>query len=170
MKYGIVIYPAKEVQDRVNALRKRYDSHYNLIPPHITIKEAFDLEAGIEEVVNHLTAVTQDFPPFNLRINRIKSFSPTSPVLYLGIEENPEINKLYEQVNSGALKYQALYNFIPHITIAQDLTSQEISDIYSRLSLQQFDLSFLVDRIHLCYQMDNGSWSHYQTFLLNGSY
>lgn len=38
MYYGIVAFPQKHVQDKVNALRKRYDPHYSLIPPHITLK------------------------------------------------------------------------------------------------------------------------------------
>src|SRR5699024_5327838 len=41
MKYGVAIFPSKEIQDEVNAYRKRYDPKYSQIPPHITIKAAF---------------------------------------------------------------------------------------------------------------------------------
>ena len=52
MYFGIATFPAKEVQDFANSYRKRYDPHYTLIPPHITLKERFELE---QEKVNQLT-------------------------------------------------------------------------------------------------------------------
>ncbi|EPR29472.1 2'-5' RNA ligase [Geobacillus sp. WSUCF1] len=44
MKYGIVIFPPKRIQDFANSYRKRYDSHYALIPPHITLKYPFEAD------------------------------------------------------------------------------------------------------------------------------
>lgn len=41
MKLGIVLYPSKAYQDYINNYRKRYDSHYGVIAPHITLKDAF---------------------------------------------------------------------------------------------------------------------------------
>ncbi len=38
MKYGIVAFPSKQLQDFANSYRKRYDSHYTKITPHITLK------------------------------------------------------------------------------------------------------------------------------------
>ncbi len=39
MKFGVVIFPSKKLQDLANSYRKRYDSHYALIPPHLNVKE-----------------------------------------------------------------------------------------------------------------------------------
>jgi len=168
LKYGIVIFPESEVQDRVNALRKRYDSHYNLIAPHVTVKEAFELD-DVESAVNHIEEVTKKIPPFTLKVNKIKTFLPTSPVVYLAFEENPVIKQLHEKINSGPLYHEATFKFIPHITIAQDLSSQELSDIYGRLKLKDFEMSFPVDRIHLLYQLENETWTNHQTFMLRGT-
>lgn len=41
MKVGVAIFPSKKLQDIANSYRKRYDSQYALIPPHITLKAAF---------------------------------------------------------------------------------------------------------------------------------
>lgn len=167
MKYGIVIFPSRRVQDSANNLRKRYDSHYSLIPPHITIKSAFEVD-DLEEMIEHIESVTKELPPFSLKINRIRSFHPTTPVLYFAFEDNEEIFELYEQINSDFLKHEEKYKFTPHITIAQDIAPQEIHDIYSALSLKDYNMEFDVDRIHLLYQMENGAWTTYQTFLLRG--
>lgn len=47
MKFGVVIFPSKKLQDLANSYRKRYDPHYALITPHLTLKNAF--EASEEE-------------------------------------------------------------------------------------------------------------------------
>ena len=44
MKYGIVAFPSKKLQDLANAYRKRYDPHYALITPHMTIKDVFEAD------------------------------------------------------------------------------------------------------------------------------
>lgn len=44
MNYGIVLFPSKSFQDLANGYRRRYDSHYANIAPHITVKERFSLE------------------------------------------------------------------------------------------------------------------------------
>ena len=60
MKYGIAIFPQKKVQDVANSFRKRYDPRYTLIQPHITLKEAFELEEEkLPEVVEHLERVAE---------------------------------------------------------------------------------------------------------------
>ena len=38
MKFGVVIFPSKKLQDLANSYRKRYDPHYSLITPHLTLK------------------------------------------------------------------------------------------------------------------------------------
>lgn len=167
MKYGIAIFPTKEVLDRTNALRKRYDSHYTQIPPHVTLIEPFETDR-LDKVVDHIEGVSQNIPPFNLKVSKIRSFLPTNPVIYFGFDENETIFKLNQALNTGVLEHEPTYKFIPHLTFAQDLPEQELHDIYGRLKLKDFDMSFPVDRIHLVYQIENGSWIVHQTFLLNG--
>lgn len=42
MKYGVAIFPSKKLQDLANSYRKRYDTKYAFIPPHITLKQTFE--------------------------------------------------------------------------------------------------------------------------------
>lgn len=167
MKYGIVIFPPRDVQDRVNNLRTRYDSHYTLIDPHITIKEAFEAD-NVEDIVRYVEDITKSFPPFSLRINNIKTFYPITPVLYFSFEDNPAIYSLHMELNSNTLFHETKHNFTPHITFAQDQPPQEIHDIYGRLSLKGYDIEFNVDKIHLLQQTDNVIWNNFKTFSLRG--
>ncbi|WP_339062047.1 2'-5' RNA ligase family protein [Tepidibacillus marianensis] len=168
MKYGILIYPSREIQDRANALRKRYDSHYSLIPPHVTIVDPFEWEYD-KELIDRIERVVQTTPPFSLKLNKVGTFLPISPVVYFGFEKNDSIHELHENLTESILDHGPKFKFTPHLTIAQDLPEQELHDILGRLKMKENDLEVLVDRVHLCYQLENGSWTVYQTFLLKGN-
>ncbi|SFT04501.1 2'-5' RNA ligase family protein [Marininema halotolerans] len=169
MKYGIAIFPEKKIQDIANSYRKRYDPHYALIPPHITLKEPFEFdESRLQDATQHLELVSRETAPFETLLHKVSTFHPTTNVLYLAVQENESILTLHEQVNSGELFHERSYQFIPHITIGQKLPADEIHDIYGRLRMVNVKLTIRVDRFHLLYQLENGSWTIYQTFLLRG--
>lgn len=167
MKFGIAIFPQKEVQDIANSLRKRYDSHYSLIAPHITLKESFDLEEEqIETAVEHLQQVAETTAPFTIHFNKISNFYPTSNVIYFVIENTEAITALHKRINTGPLEHKGKFSFVPHLTIGQDLPNDELHDVYSRLRMHKIDLDSIVDRFHLLYQLKNKTWTVYQSFLL----
>lgn len=47
MILGLALIPSKDFQNEVNAYRKRYDKHYTMIQPHITIKSNFEIDEKI---------------------------------------------------------------------------------------------------------------------------
>lgn len=167
MKYGIAIFPSKKLQDLANSYRKRYDSHYALIPPHLTLKEPFEVdEDQIGIVTEELDRIAEEISPFLLRVLRVSSFNPANNTIYLKVEPNEELEKLHELLYSGSLKTEQHYSFIPHITIGQDLSDDEHSDVLGRLRMENIQHEETADRFQLLYQLDNGSWTVYETFLL----
>ena len=55
MNYGIVAFPSKELQDFANAYRKRYDSHYAQLPPHITLRSTTEsTETTLQELADQV--------------------------------------------------------------------------------------------------------------------
>src|SRR5699024_12300822 len=86
MKYGIVIFPSKPVQDEINAYRKRYDAHYALIPPHLTLKEAFEVDdEKIHELITELKRLANETEHFNISINKVRTFTNVTNTIYLKI-------------------------------------------------------------------------------------
>lgn len=168
MYFGIATFPAKEVQDFANSYRKRYDPHYTLIPPHITLKARFELE---QEKVNQLTQelerIAKNFHAFTIDLTKVKHFHPTSPTLYLAIEEGSSfLIELHKQIESLFESSQMPYDYIPHLTIGQKMDEEELHDVYSSLRQKRFHLQSTIDRFHLMYQLENQSWTIYQSFLL----
>ncbi|MYL18484.1 hypothetical protein GLW04_01195 [Halobacillus litoralis] len=168
MKYGIAVFPSKKVQDVANSYRKRYDPHYALIPPHITMKEAFEAdEDQIEsEIIPKLRDIAKNTEPFSYGVYKVSSFSPVTNTIYLKIEPSDEIFDLNDKLYTGVLKEEKDFAFVPHITIAQKLSDEEFSDVYGSLTMLKFDLQDQVDRFQLLYQLENGAWSVYETFRL----
>src|SRR5699024_4095078 len=167
MKYGIVIFPSKHVQDEANALRKRYDPRYSLIPPHITLKEAFDMDDGSlrDKVTDELKKIAADTEPFSISINKVSTFAPVTNTVYFKVDKNESLVKLHEQMHEGVFPVEREYAFVPHITIAQELMEEEYHDVFGSLKMKEVQLEDKVDRMQLCYQLDNGSWSVYETFI-----
>ncbi|SDX44158.1 YjcG family protein [Salimicrobium album] len=170
MKYGIAIFPSKKVQDEANSYRKRYDSHYALVPPHITLKYPFesDDEEIERTIIPALDEIAKKTRPIDIEVKKVGSFKPAANVLYLKIEPNEDLHRLSEKMHEGALEGEREHTFVPHITIAQSLSDDEFSDIYESLRMSKFDLTDRLDRFQLLYQLDNESWSVYETFRLKG--
>ncbi len=165
MKFGVVIFPSKKLQDVANSYRKRYDPNYALIAPHLTVKEAFDAsEEEIQEVVKALRDVANRTTPFTLQVTKVSSFSPVNNVLYLKVDKNDALHGLYDNLHSGALSQETEYAFVPHITIGQKLSDDEHLDVYSQLKLVDVAQEEEVDRFHLLYQLENGTWTVFETF------
>jgi 2'-5' RNA ligase len=165
MKFGVVIFPSKKLQDAANAYRKRYDTHYALIAPHLTLKEVFEAsESEVSEITKELAKVAENTKPFDLHVTKVSSFSPVNNVLYFKIEKTEELENLYHQLHSGSLSQETPYSFVPHITIGQGLSDDEHLDMYSQLKLVDVSHSEVVDRFHLVYQLENDTWTVYETF------
>ncbi len=167
MKYGIALFPSKKIQDLVNSYRKRYDPHYALVPPHLTLKTAFEAnDEDIEVITDELRKIAQLTSPIKLSIKKVSSFYPVNNVIYLKVEPTEELIELHEKLHTGGLNSQPEYAFVPHITIGQKLSDDEHSDVLGSLKMLDVQHEEMVDRFHLLYQLENGSWTVYETFLL----
>lgn len=166
MKYGIVIFPSKEIQDEANALRKRYDPRYAHIPPHITLKSAFEMDIPLRDtLVTEIKKIANETKPFTININKVSSFAPVTKTIYFKVEPIPELSELHEKLHTGKFPLDREHAFVPHITIAQDLVEDEYSDVYGSLRMKKVELEDTVDRIQLCYQLENETWTVYETFV-----
>ena len=166
MKYGIAIFPSKEIQDAANAFRKRYDPEYTYVAPHITLKSAFQMDMPLrEKVVEELKNIVHEMKPFPIKITKVRSFAPVTYTIFFKVEPSQELTLLNEKLHSGIFPSEREHPFVPHITIAQDLKEDEYSDIYESLRMKYVQFDDVVDRIQLCYQLDNGTWKVLETFV-----
>jgi 2'-5' RNA ligase len=167
MYFGIVLFPQKSIQDQINSYRKRYDPHHNLIPPHITLKEEFYLEEEqLEDTVHQLERIAQEVEPFQITFHKVSHFYPTTNTIYLAIDHSHPLLELHHKIKDAFDPVISPYRFIPHLTIGQKMSEEELHDIYGSLRLQPFTLKTNIDQFHLLYQLENGVWNIYQSFPL----
>ena len=167
MKFGVVIFPSKKLQDLVNSYRKRYDPHYALIPPHLTIKNGFEApEEDAKDFADKLRQIADNTKPFSLKTSKISSFQPVNNVIYFKIDPTEELLNLHAEIKQEFNEQNSEYAFVPHITIGQNLSNDEHSDVFGSLRMTKVNHEETVDRFHLLYQLDNGSWTVYETFRL----
>ncbi|MEY9978174.1 YjcG family protein [Lysinibacillus sp. RC79] len=170
MKYGIVAFPSKKLQDLANTYRKRYDSHYAKITPHITLKDSFDAtDEDIQSVVKQLDELAAKYAPLNIHASRISSFFPTTNAIYFRIEPTEQLTAIRQALEEKVPFGESKHVFVPHITIAQKMTDSEHDDIFGQLRMTGVDEKDTIDRIHLLYQLEDGSWTTYETFRLSGA-
>ncbi len=166
MKYGIAIFPSKKLQDLANSYRKRYDPNYALIPPHITLKDAFTSDLEGEAITEKIQAVAEKYEPFTMKVIKVSSFQPVNNTIYFKIDSNPVLEGLNKDLTDIFPNEEPKYSFVPHITIGQNLSHAEHSDVFGQLRMLGIDHEEEVDRFHLLYQLENGSWTVYETFRL----
>ena len=169
MNYGVAMFPSEHLQDVINSYRKRYDPHYAYIPPRITLKKHFELEeAQLDITIEKLQSIASQIKPVEVIIDKVSSFHPINNSIYIKVQENPNLTKLYHLLNDKDVKLQdPTHKFVPHITIAKGLSDLEHSDILNRMKMIDFYYEETIDRFQLLYQLDNHVWTVYETFHLN---
>ncbi|QQZ08165.1 YjcG family protein [Heyndrickxia vini] len=167
MKYGIVMFPSKKLQDLVNSYRKRYDPHYALIPPHITLKHVFEsTDDEIKTISHKLKQLSKQHHPMKIHVSKVSSFQPVNNTIYFKVEPTEELEQLHKELYSELPGEDPEYSFVPHITIGQKLSNDEHSDIYGQLSMVGIEHEEVIDRFHLLYQLESGQWTVYETYRL----
>lgn len=166
MKFGVVLFPSKNIQDFANSYRKRYDANYALIPPHLTLRSSFEAnENEIQVITEKIAGIAKKLEPITIEVKKFSSFAPVNNVIYLKVKPTTELANLHEELRSS-FEGEQEYSFVPHITIGQKLSDAEHSDIYGTLKMEKVDFKETIDRIHLLYQLENGSWTVFETFRL----
>src|SRR5699024_12789033 len=123
MKYRIALFPSKELQDLANSYRKRYDPHYALIPPHITLKPAFETDGEPAELTKTLTETLKDIEPLQILIQKVSSFEPINNTIYFKVEKTAELEKLYDLFYKAIPADEPEHHFVAHETVAQKLSN-----------------------------------------------
>ena len=93
MKIGLALIPSQSFQNEVDGYRKRYDTEYARIMPHITIKPHFELkETELDSFKDEVKQKLDGFKPVEVHVTKASSFKPTNNVIYFKVE-NRRIRK-----------------------------------------------------------------------------
>jgi 2'-5' RNA ligase len=179
---GGVIWPDQETQRSVNEIRKRWDPHFTVIAPHITIIFPTDTEAALQDVIVRVTNAVEGFRRFTARLDRVSSVNLLAPdwpaatsallaypnavnaIFLLSGEGTREILELKERLGVALELDTPLIQYPPYLTLGQTLSDRDYGAALNELSGHAPDHEFSVAGFDLLTQDDSGGWQTARTF------
>jgi 2'-5' RNA ligase len=146
--------------------RSRIDPSAALIPTHITLVPPTVLaDDDVAEVEDHLTKVAEGASTFRVHLRGTGTFRPVSPVVFISVVEGISgTEQLAAALRSGPLDIEVHFPYHPHVTVAHDLSDEQLDRAFDDLS--GFECSFEVADFHLYVHDETEGWRPTRDFAL----
>ena len=96
---------------------------------HVTILPPRPINSSPEAAWGTVRTLAPRFAPFDVEMTEVEVF-PVSDVIHIGIGRGrQDMERMHGELNAEGLKYQEPYPYHPHITLAQDLKSDEVDEL-----------------------------------------
>lgn len=131
---------------------------------HVTVLPPRPLESGLAESAwGDLHDSLNGFPPFRVELGSIEVFRDTN-VIYLSIGGGyRELEQMHAALSRGPLQFVEPYDYHPHVTLAQQLTADEVEPalVLARRRWREFPYShsFTVDRLTFVQNTIENRWA-----------
>ncbi|MFK3937700.1 2'-5' RNA ligase family protein [Alkalihalobacillus sp. NPDC078783] len=168
--YRVILFPSPSVQDEANSFRKRFDSQYALIPPHINLTGTFDCKENEQQTfIQSLNQLALDLSPVVVEIYKADSFRPLSHKVFFKVRKHETLDSLYQKIHQLINTHKEdSQTFVPHITIAQDLPEAEHDDLIGQLQMNPYTHLEEITEFHLIKQEKDEKWETVKSFYLKG--
>lgn len=95
---------------------------------HVTVLPPRPLACPTPEAWRTLQAKIQEVHPFKVELGVIEVF-PITDVIYISVKAGRgELQKLHAALNAGCLSFREPFLYHPHVTLAQELRHEQITD------------------------------------------
>jgi len=146
---------------KIEAFRKKYDPHYNLIKPHITLIFPIDnTSISRKSLSEHIKSVVNNWESFNIELSGLK-ISWDHWLFLLVKEGKKEIIELHDELYQGILSphLRSDLEYIPHISIGRFIkkTLQNSSEISEGVVFDEIRYNLALEetkRLNLIYQTE----------------
>ena len=99
---------------------------------HLTVLPPRPVQGSAEHALQELTEGLQDFAPVLVELGDVAMF-PESRVIYVTVKAgHRELERMHDALNTGDLAFEEPFPYHPHITLAQDLTTESIGPVLER--------------------------------------
>ncbi len=96
---------------------------------HVTILPPRPIKGPPEKAWSQLREAAYDLKPLDIELSAVEIF-PISDVLYIAAGRGHEhLKKAHEALNTGGLWYDEPFEFHPHVTLAQNLTPDQVDEL-----------------------------------------
>jgi 2'-5' RNA ligase len=179
MQMGIGIFAPADVAQEVKAWQALFPAPQSGMKAHVTVKRPFVPRVSQAQIAGRIAEVCRHVWPFWLELQGLDQFTlPNSNVLYVAVTENPALRLLHQallialdEIAKPGSPEDALYEgegFVPHLTIAHNLSDEELPAARARLAGYTPRYKFPVTELALAGQEDEGDWRILRYFPLRG--
>ncbi len=106
------------------------------IPTHITLVPPTEVtDDELEKIEAHLATAAADVPAFAVHLRGTGTFRPLSPVVFVSLVEGiSQCEQLADAVRRGPLAVDLAFPYHPHVTIAHDVTEEQLDRAFDELA------------------------------------
>jgi 2'-5' RNA ligase len=162
-RLGVVLLVPHPIATQVDGIRRALgDGALVRIEPHITLVPPVNVaERDLPHAFSIVRAAAATVPPLALRIGPVATFAPVNPVAYLQVGGEGKALDALERLRTGCLqgpldRVQDL-DFVPHVTVADDLAPDRL-DLVAQV-LSDFSAEITFDRVHVLAELPGRIWS-----------
>lgn len=159
-RLGVVLLVPQPLATQLDGVRRalgdgalgRIEPHITIVPP-VNVSER-DLPAALALVRDAAAARA----PLHLTLGPVASFAPVNPVAYLAVggDDEAELHDLRAALLSGPLQRDPGRDFVPHVTIADELAADRLELVTAVLA--DLTAEVTVDRVHVLAEQPGRIW------------
>ena len=129
---------------------------------HISILPPRPLLVPPDEAWRHICGLAPLFPPFDVQLTEVRVF-PGSDVIYIALAADVDrIAEMHAVLNTDGLECAEVFEFVPHITLAQELHPGEVEALADRAKKRWAEYphqrGFRLDTITFVQNTEGNNW------------
>jgi 2'-5' RNA ligase len=173
----VVTLPPPRIAHTLRGLREKLGVSQHADEPHITLKMPFQVRTSLRDVQDRLLQVVLRTRPITVSLQGIGGFpGPYAATVYATIGPNPRLLALHNDLVAtlhGAIENVLPYteeveleSYVPHITIASDLSEDEFGRLMSSCQGRELRGRFTVEEVILMRRGASGQWRAVASYML----
>lgn len=161
VRLGVALLIPEPVATEIDGLRRALgDGALGRIPAHLTLVPPVNVAVDrLGEATDLLVAAAAGSSPLELALGPADTFWPVTPVVYLAVGGQAErVHALRDAVFREPLARRLTYEFVPHVTLADEVASPErMGAAVSALADYRRDVR--IDRVHILQEGPGRVWT-----------
>lgn len=165
--YAIVIFLPSQLDELIYPIRQKFDPLYNKVPGHITVVFPFETIRTLNELSVIIKQELEAIRPINIELESIGDFYPVSPTIYWKINACEPMQYLYHNLHSKLELAIPFKSFIPHVTVAREISSHRVMLVKERIVPYLPNEKFIAHTVDLIVPIAYEKWVSVRSFPLS---
>jgi 2'-5' RNA ligase len=161
-RLGVVLLVPQPLATEIDGVRRALgDGARDRIAPHVTLVPPVNVaERDLPRAFTLVRTAAATVAPLALRLGPVATFAPVNPVAYLRVGGEPQVLEALERLRTsclqGPLERTSQHDFVPHVTVADELSEGRLAEAAGLLA--DFTADVTIDRVHVLAELPGRVW------------